>query len=284
MKYLIWFTLFSVISFSQALAMQMEIFHPKTDRYLSFEEFIMELPKEGHIALGEFHNQTAIQNTQAQIINEKIQREGLFADFTIHWEFLNHTEQEKTDRIFFDFVANLITAEQFVEKTAGSRNLEYAPLVQVAKDLHGDFRGINLPRKYKQQVIAGGIRSIDPVLVPDSHYVGGDRYFERFKKVMGAHVPASKITAYFLAQCLTDSVMASQVAKYNGKRLNFIIAGSFHTDFQDATVERLEKLLGSDVLTLKFASHSLNSEEEIKQYKSYDPLYGFFADYIIVTE
>ena len=262
----------------------LEIYHPKTQRILSFTQFIQELPASGHIALGEFHNQSEIQKTQAQIINEKVQREGLYADFTIHWEFLNHTEQAHTESVFFEFIANLISARDFISMTVGPRNLEYTPLIQVAKDLQGDIRGVNLPRKYKHQVIAGGIRAISSDLVPESHYVGGPRYLKRFTKIMSEHIPESQIGAYFLAQCLTDSVMADQIAKNSTKKLNFIIAGSFHTDFHDATIVRLERLTGTKVTTLKFASQSLNSREEIENFKSYQSEFGFFADYIVITK
>ena len=261
-----------------------EIYQPKTGKTLSFQEFISHLPDSGHVVMGEFHNQAPIQNAQAQIINEKVQRSQAFGDFSIHWEFLNHTEQERTEEIFFEFIANLITAEEFISQVLSSRYVEYSPLAQVAKDLQGELRGINLPRKYKQQVIAGGIRSINSDLVPSSHYVGGDRYFERFKKVMRDHVPADKLYAYFVAQCLTDSVMADQISKYSQKRLNFVVAGSFHTDFRDATVVRLEKLTGAPAHTLKFASQSLNTTAEIEKFKSYDSFYGFYADYIVITD
>ena len=261
-----------------------EVYQPKTGLSFSFQEFINELPSQGHIILGEFHNQTSIQKAQAQIINEKVQRAGAFNDFTVHWEFLNHTEQEKTDEVFYEFIANQITAEEFIATLLGNRNIHYAPIAQVTKDLQGELRGINLPRVYKQQVIQGGIRSISSDLVPSSHYVGGDRYYSRFEKIMQDHVPADKIYAYFVAQCLTDSVMADQVVKHSQKRLNFVIAGSFHTDFRDATVVRLENLLGKSVQTIKFASKSLNTPEEIQIFKSYDSENGFYADYIVITE
>ncbi|MAZ49536.1 MAG: hypothetical protein CME65_13330 [Halobacteriovoraceae bacterium] len=277
-------TIMLVLLFYSYQSHALEIYHPKTQRTLSFAEFIEELPTSGHIAFGEFHNQPHIQKAQAQIINEKIQREGLFADFTIHWEFLNHTEQAYTDSVFFEFIANLITAQDFIEMTAGPKNLEYTPLAQVAKDLQGELRGINLPRKYKQQVIAGGIRAINSELVPASHFVGGPRYLQRFTEVMGGHIPNSQIGAYFLAQCLTDSVMADQITKNSAKKLNFLIAGSFHTDFHDATIVRLEKLTGTKVTTLKFASQGLNSNSEIEDFKSYQPEYGFYADYIVITK
>lgn len=279
------FSLLSIVLYTScSLASVKEIYHPKSQRYLSMEEFIAELPDQGAIALGEFHNHPPIQKAQAQIINEKVNQARRTSDFSVHWEFLNHTDQTQTDQVYFQFLANLIDAKEFIEQTAGAQNLQYAPIIQAIKDNDGKLYGINLPRPYKQQVIKGGIRSIDSTLVPDHFYVGNERYRERFIQAMGAHVPADKIEAYFTAQCLTDSVMAHQINLHSDKALNFIVAGSFHTDFRDATIERLEKITNSQIHTFKFASESLNTSEEITNFKKYDQNYGHYADYIIVTK
>lgn len=242
------------------------------------------LPSEGQIVLGEFHNHNPIQSAQAEIIRKKIEYEMYQGDFAVHWEFLNHTDQSYTAEKFQELIANMIDPEEFIRLTAGEQNLQYASIVKVVKDLHGDLFGINLPRKLKQRVIQGGIRAIDAKYVPAGHYVGGDRYKERFIAAMGNHVPANKIDRYFLAQCLTDSVMADQIAKNSQAKLNFVVAGSFHTDYFDGTVIRLNKLMNSKATTFKFASLSLNSEEEIETYKKYDEHFGYYADYIIITD
>lgn len=271
---------FSFLSFGKIKS----IYQPKTGQNLKIQDLLELLPPHGYIVLGEYHNHQPIQNAQAHIIHKKILREQLFGNFTVAWEFLNHTDQNHTQKTFDLYSANLISVADFLAQTAGAKNLTYAPIMDVTKNLHGALKGINLPRNLKQQVIQGGIRAIDAKYIPTSHYVGGARYKARFTAAMGGHIPAAKLDRYFLAQCLTDSVMAFQTSTKAQTDLNFVVAGSFHTDFGDGTVARMKKLTKLPVITLKFASESLNTQEELRRFKNYDPDYGFFADFLVITD
>jgi len=214
------------------------IYSTKENASISYRDFLHQLPSKGHIVLGEFHNTNSIQSAQAQIIKDKSVLENNIENTRIMWEFLNHTDQEKINNHFKKLQAGLINSKQFVTLVAGNRNLSYSPIMEVASFLGHSPIALNLPRKLKKKVIDGGINSIDPKYVPAHHYVGGENYFRRFSQAMGGHVPADKLERYFLAQCLTDSVMSDQANKHH-HGLSFIIAGSFHTDFYDGTVARL---------------------------------------------
>lgn len=267
-----------------AQAKILKIYQPKSGLYLNQEALIQLLPNNGHIVFGEFHYHPPIQQAQAEVMAKKVQFDYSRGDYALHWEFLNHTDQSYINEKFNEYIANLITVDEFLTATLGENSLTYREIIKTLKKSHGHLFGVNLPRKLKQKVIQGGIRAIDAKYIPQNFVLGGERYRERFDNIMRNHVPPEKIEAYFVAQSLTDSVMANQVAAFSQTQLNFIIAGSFHTDFYDGMVPQLNQLTGKNATTLKFVSRSLNTSAEIESYLKYDPKYGYYADYIIITD
>lgn len=262
-----------------------EVFDIGNKAELSLDSLIKTLPAQGHIILGEFHNTPSIQQAQAELINSKVGFESLSSDFAIHWEFLNHTESMAIKEISSNLNSRSIDPTAALLALTTASNLDYLPLFKVLQDKQGEIFGINLPRAIKQKVIKEGIESIDPKLIPGHHYVGNHDYNERFITAMGNHAPTDVIKKYFLAQCLTDSVMADQIYKReNSSSLNFTIAGSFHTDFYDGTVVRLMSLTNMPVVTLKIINKNSHTPEEITKFKSTNSKYGPVADYLILTE
>jgi uncharacterized iron-regulated protein len=261
-----------------------EIYKTSTDEVINIQQLVQSMPSTGYFILGEFHNTIEIQDAQAQIIESKVIFENAQSNFGVFWEFLNYTDSAKTQINWNLFKANKIDVQEFVSNTTGAQNLSYTPIFEKTKSLSGDVRGINLPRSIKQKIIKEGIQSIDPKYIPQAHYVGGPEYKARFEEAMGGHAPQDVIEKYFLVQCLTDSVMAEQTSINSHNNINFVIAGSFHTDFYDATVIRLRKLVNYDIITFKFVTKNTLSAEELKKFKLGDNKYGVFADYIIITE
>lgn len=262
-----------------------EVFDTRTQKSINFYNFIKNLPSSGHIILGEFHNITQIQFAQSKIIQEKIILEGTQKNFSIHWEFLNHTDQNKIDELYTKFKNDQISFEELIKNISNPNNQTYAPIFETLKKYSGELFGINIPRSIKQKVIKEGIDSIDQTLIPYHHYVGGNNYKKRFVDAMGGHAPADVIDKYFLAQCLTDSVMADQIYKNEFVNpLNFIIAGSFHTDYYDGTTTRLKSLSKQNIVTLKIINKSMHSQEDIDSLKRSNDEYGLIADYIVITE
>lgn len=272
-----------LISSTSAVSKITDVYKTSSAEYITFDKFISIIPATGHIVMGEFHNDPLIQNAQSEIIEKKVLFEKLPGDFSVMWEFLNYTEQEKIQTEFRNLETNLISAKEFIIATAGKQNLTYAPIFSATANLGGKIAGINLPRSLKQAVVKGGIEAISPEYVPTNHYAGGEAYLSRFVAAMGGHVPEEKIQRYFLAQCLTDSVMAHQINLNHTSPLNFVIAGSFHTDFYDGTVVRLKNIY-NNVVTLKIINKNNLSQEGLNEIISGDPTYGVFADYIIVTD
>lgn len=247
---------------------------------ISYNDFISQAASSQFVVLGEFHNDLEIQKAEGQIIRDTAA--GQNKTVSVMWEFLNFTEQEKISSLYSKFLTNEMTSKEFVKNTVGEINLTYTEVIEASKDVNANLIGLNLPREIKQKVIKNGIASIDQSLVPESHYLGGLNYYSRFVDSMGGHVPKESLDAYFTVQCLTDSVMAYQ-AVLNQRVLNFIVAGSFHTNFFDGTVEKLKKLNEGKVTSLSIVNADKMTDEDIELYKTGDSLNGQFADFIIFT-
>lgn len=260
-----------------------KVFDTKNSRYISYDQLISKLPATGFISLGEFHNDTAIQNSQAQIISDHVRVTNSHSNFKVMWEFLNFTEQPQISLEFELLKEGVISTDEFITRTAGKQNLSYAPIIEVAKKSFGEVVGLNLPRSIKKQVMESGISSVDQDLIPHNHRLGSSSYLSRFKQAMGGHAPDEVIMKYFLAQSLTDSVM-SYHSYENHHNLSYIIAGSFHTDFFDGTVAMLKELTSQPVTSLKVVNLDGLSEGEINNYNLADKSYGYYADFIIYSK
>lgn len=260
-----------------------KVFETKSGSFIPYETFLSRISANSIIVLGEFHNNVPIQQAEAQIVHDTVKFTRSENHFQLMWEFLNFTEQKAIEGEFKKFAEGLISVQDFIARTAGEQNSTYAPMIEVTANLQGTLFGLNLPRALKQKVIKEGIQSIDPDLVPAGHYVGGDHYLERFIEVSGDHMPAEKIPAYFLAQCLTDSVMAFHTLK-NHHKLSFVVAGSFHTDFYDGTVARLAKWSDEKVGTLKIVDEAALTEEDVTELMNGHAKFGHVADYIVFTK
>jgi len=281
MKSLITFLIISLSTYTHAEII--EIYSTKDQSSISFNELLSKTNETLFYVLGEFHNDPLIQSAEKEIV-DGISNHYPQKTKALMWEFLDHPDFLNTTIQFQSLKAGVISSDEFILNTAGKQNLEYATIFEAIKNFDEfEVFGVNLPRSLKQKVMKDGINSIDPKFIPSIHFVGGPEYLERFELSMGGHVPKDKLEKYFLAQCLTDSVMANEVFE-NQKELNFLIAGSFHTDFYDATIARLNKLTNNKISTFKIVNLNDLSEEEVNELKNGHLKFGHFADFIVFTK
>lgn len=255
------------------------VFKTTQQTELSYQQFLSEVADSRFVVLGEFHYDAPIQQAEGQIIQD-VSALAPGKSKKVMWEFLNTTDQVVIDQLFGDVVTGTMSAQDFIVKTHGDQNAPYAPVISAARDTKAGLVALNLPRELKQKVIKEGLSSIDPRYVPSTHYLGGKHYYERFVDSMGGHVPAEKIQPYYVAQCLVDSVMAATAVKSQAE-MNFLVAGSFHTDFFDGTVEKIKKLESAKLSSVKIIDLDQISNEERAAFEKGDDNYGPYADYLI---
>lgn len=287
-----------------------------------FSSLVTELAQTADvIVIGEKHDTPSVQAIEAKLI-EEITRERRKTDIllksTLGWEFLNASQQTENASAWEKFIQGLTTSEEILKLTQGGlKNKSYLPVLEALKAVQGHLLGLNLTRTEKEPIVKGGLKNIDPALLPPDFAMGSALYRQRFEELMGGsgHATAEQIKNYYEAQCVTDDVMAyhlmndivsSQSSQpswlahseflVNEKsvsslhpHLSFLIAGSFHTDYSDGVVGRLQsravhsgKNLKIQVIRLVDASdYSAAEFENFRSNEWNHTQYGLIADWII---
>jgi len=261
------------------------ILHVRTQKDISIKELTAGLSKARTIILGEKHNTVAIQLAQSLIIDKVVTATYTEGLFITAWEFLNYTDQEKIDAAYALFLSGKINALDFLIETQGTAgNDSYIPVLETTKARQGNIIGVNLSREIKAPVVKGGINAIDPKYLPPNFAMGSAGYHQRFVEAMSGHASTEIIENYYAAQCLTDDVMAYTLQKYFTIPLLFLITGSFHTDYYDGVVDRVNiRLTDKSLAVVRLIDASDYDEKELNETLSeilYNKIYGNIADYV----
>ncbi len=275
---LTWLMMTAIVPWAHAAAgWDGKIVDVAQDRVLTQNDLAEALSDVSVLVLGEKHGTPSVQAAQAEAI--RLAAWDLSGDFTVGWEFLDHTARDLIAENFGRYARGEIDARGFLKATQGNdNNQSYIPILETVRLLGGSLIGVNLSRAQKAPVVAGGIEAADPALIPPGFEMGGATYFERFVEAMGGHAPERTLRNYFAAQCLTDDVMAHQLA-LSAARLRILVTGSFHADFFDGAAKRLAfRLPEARSVTIRFVDAADYREGEIPELLR-DPRYGPIADY-----
>lgn len=269
------------LSFS-ALA-NIEVYDSINETYETLEDFAAQSSPKAFYILGEYHYNEVIQKAQAQVMKKIVEANMAQDNFDLAWEFMNFNDKEEQTNQWAQVLNGKLSVSAFLALFGQNNASSYDPVFQAAKELKADYYGVNAPRDIKSQIIKGGLSAVDPMWIPPRVEIGGDNYLERFKEAMGGHVGEDVLKSYFLAQCYTDSVMAHYLNKYSTNNLSFLVVGSFHNDYRDGTVIRLESLTSRPVVSLKFVNAKELTADELAKMKKPHPVYGPIADYLIIS-
>lgn len=274
-----------VLAWSGFACAHTSIYDVKNQAYVEQSDFYKSVPRQAQVVLGEYHYNPAIQKLEGRIISKYVKATQSENAFTLGWEFMNYPDQEKIAKGFEEYKKGSIDFANFIKipfPNNSETNMVYMPMFRITAKLGGDVVATNAPRKWKSVITAGGLSSMSPERIPPNFELGGDNYFERFKVVMGNHVPANKIKNYFEAQSYTDNVISWAMLNYSKEELNFLVIGSFHSDYNDGVVPLMKKKFSYPTLNLKLVDESKMTEEELKEMLAGHPKYGALADYIFI--
>ncbi len=250
------------------------------NKALSINEFTTTLTKYDTVVLSEKHYTKEVQIAEGEIIDSVVTAGGFQSDFTFGWEFLNVSEQLKIDKLALDLKVGAMTSDDFTKATQGAAGVIYAPVIDAVAKNDGFILGLNLSRAEKSPVTKGGLSAADPKLVPKDYAPGSFNYRERFDLVMSGHVPASVLNNYWDAQCLTDDVMANTYLSEKKGSIGFLVMGSFHAEYFDGTVGRLNLRDPSNkIAVVQIVDASDYTETELADI-AHDAKYGNIADYL----
>ena len=260
------------------------IFDTNTQTEISFEELELRIPNAAHIVMGEYHDDLIIQLGQKEIIENIVSPRK--SEFSLSWEFLDYPEQKMINENVMSLKNKSVSDVDFMKVfyPNGQYTNYLAPISTITK-FEGSLLGINAPRVWKRMITKDGLENLDVQFLPPNMELGTPNYEERFYAALGGtgHAPSATLIRYYEAQCYTDSVMAYQ-SETNSKELNFIMVGSFHSDYGDGLVEQLKKITSREVVNIKVVNKNNYSKEQLEGLKKAHPKYGLIADYIYFAE
>lgn len=263
-----------------------KIYNVKIGEKISIQKLAEELSLSDVVVLGEEHYKDAVQKAQAEVIKRTILAGGKKGYFTVGWEFLDIADKDKIKESFLRLKINEIDAKAFLNIFNGTYMSDsYIPVIETVKNLNGLILPVNLARPLKRLVVGGGLGTINSDMIPFGFRLGSDNYFKRFSEAVGHHgnngMSQKNIDGLFLAQCLTDEVMAYHLVYESNNPLKFLVVGSFHTDYFDGVVARLNFYAPEKIIkTVRFIDASDYKEDEIANVLN-DSEYGYIADYVI---
>jgi uncharacterized iron-regulated protein len=228
-------------------------------------------------------------------LNQTAQKNGF--SVSLGMEFLTYTYQPFVDQ----YLQGSLSEKDFLKAVqwGGSPFESYREQIRVPTKYAARTWALNIP-----QSIAGHVAKVGPDgltdeetrLLPPRWELGNPQYFERFKEVMGDHVPEEKIANYFWAQSLWDSTMAwkaTEAIATNSQSL-MIIVGEFHVIYGGGLPEMISRYSLGRIQTAHSALSQVQvhtvlqtsvdnwSAEALQEAVQPDASYGPQADYIWV--
>ncbi len=148
---------------------------------------------------------------------------------------------------------------------------------------------LNASRKLTGKIAKVGLSGLsdeERAQLPPGFTLGNDRYFERFKEIMGGHLPsADAINRYFAAQSTWDEAMAYRATEYikaHPDQILVIVVGEFHVQYGGGLPDRIQAR-GGNVTT--FSLVNLAGLEPSDQIQAVQPstVYGARADFVLTS-
>jgi uncharacterized iron-regulated protein len=246
-------------------------------------------PHEAIFVLGEEHYQADIHRAQSDVIEAIVIAQQSESAFAVSWEFLNFPDQQNLDHAFTLYRNRRVSEDSLLVALFGANNaqmhLPYAPLFKVARKLGGNFLATNAPREWKSVITKEGLDSLRtqfPERMPIDYQNCSANYFSRFEEAMGGHAPGDALQRYFDAQCYTDNTMAQSLATQLSSGPNFLVVGSFHSDYRDGVVRELTRRAAErQVVAIKFVRTGELTPDEIEELKTPHAEYGPIADALV---
>jgi uncharacterized iron-regulated protein len=254
----------------------------RNQQLLKREDFYSRLAEVEEVIVGERHNDQAIQDAQAALFAGYAKARG--EKVTFAWEFWNRSEQAKLDEAYARYRSDEMDGTLFLKAVFSESNpqLTYLPLMEAVKEAGADVLATNLTRAEKAPVVRGKFDEMDRALIPAGFSMGSGHYYTRFAEAMGAGGHGAAVYNYFVAQCLTDDVIAHNFATNRSTRSAFLVIGDFHTRYFDGVWSRIEMRSGAKKRVLIQVSR-FDDEQDWGSILAHER-YGLAADYVIFVK
>lgn len=246
---------------------------------VGFNSMIDSLAQNDVIFIGEYHNCSIVHWLELEIVKSLSER--LDKNLTLGLEMLECDNQLIID----EYLEGLISEERYLSEAYLWPNykLDYAPIVNFAKENSIPVVATNIPRRYARAVSERGLDVLNKF--PDD----SKKYFEdaiplidtaihksdNFGAMGGKKMDAAKMKRFVQAQAIKDAVMAVNIAR-NGTHPFVHINGNLHSDKKESIVTYLLK----ESPNLKVINITTLYQDDISSVES---KYANRADFYIVV-
>lgn len=233
------------------------------------------------VLLGEQHGTAEIAAQQVQVL-QQLRAQGL--KVSVGMEFFSWSDQG----IVSDFHQGRLLEEDFLGKIGWGQGFPFSAYrEQVLFPRIDEFViALNAPRTLTGRIAKVGIAGLsasEAQMMPPNFQIGRASYFERFKEIMGGHVPAEALEKYFQAQSVWDDSMAWKANEFLNQhpdQVLVIIVGEFHVQYGGGLPDRLRARGQKQLHTFSFLNVNGWTEAEVTESTQVSPSYGPRSDYL----
>ncbi len=237
---------------------------------VSLESALSQVGPGQIVVLGEEHGAMPIADQQVQVL-ETLRNKGL--KVSVGMEFFAYPYQDVVD----SWRQGQIPEDEFLKKIEWGMGFPFAAYKRQAlfPSSQETVLALNAPRTLTGKISKMGINSLsaeEKALLPPGWTRGNERYFKRFQKIMGDHLPnPAAVENYFDAQSTWDDTMAwkaTEFLKSHPEDVLVIVVGEFHVQYGGGLPDRL-RARGAKVIT--FSQVNLEGLSDVEQREAVQP-------------
>lgn len=248
---------------------------------VTLKDLISHLHRGSVVIVSEYHGFAPHHDKQVNAL--EFIEESFPNSTSVGMEFLEFPEQNIVDL----FLSKTISEEQFLKDVKwGEPSFDfYRRQTLFPQKTGGKTIALNAPRSLTAKIAQKGLDSLtkeERVLLPPNFTLGSQKYFDRFKEIMGEHVTPEQLERYFAAQSVWDETMAWSAEQYvvqNPNRILVIIVGDFHNAYYLGLPARL-KARGVHVLTISQSDLTDLTQEQAINDVGPNEKWGARADFV----
>lgn len=217
------------------------LFDGQTSAPMLLTDVLSDVGPGDIVIVSENHGFEPHHRRQVEVL-EKLKAAGLRV--SVGMEFFYRGQQSQVD----DFLLGRVAEADFLKAIGwgGTPFSMYREQVLFPLSAGGWTVALNAPRALTSAIAKKGLAGLMPeerAQLPADFSRGSAGYFERFKAVMGDHVPQTMLERYFEAQSAWDEVMAIEAIEYlrgQPDHTLVIIVGDFHAAYGGGLGDRLK--------------------------------------------
>eukprot|EP01080_Neovahlkampfia_damariscottae_P000346 gene346-6760_t len=263
-----------IFSIESKILDEVKIYSPKTEKFVSRQEFSKVMSESQLIFGGEYHDHDEGHELQLELTKMYHQ---LKKNITLSLEMFERDVQ----KILTLYLKGEMSEASFLSLSRPWPNYpqHYKPLVEYMKKNRMNVLAANIPRRYasfvsnKKENILFSMPEYELNFISKPPiYAPIDAYFIKFNKTMGPRVPPERIYQIYRAQCIKDDTMAMSIVdefSTNKNLLNVIsFQGCFHSDEYLGLFDRVHRKL-PHIKKLLIKIDKKKEMGNLKQYKGY---------------